>query len=109
MEEIKNFEGKYVFHPAEALVILRLSKNLETAQKTAANKICQKKFPIKLDVVAGKNMVLAATLIRELAGQTCGIEEQVESDATVPIPTFIAPTPVAKRRPGRPKKMEVAA
>ena len=89
----QKLDGKIALHPAEALVRLGYSRDLEAAKKTARNLICLGKFPLPLQLILGKQRVLVADVLT-----AAGL-------GALPSQALLQPQPtIEKRGPGRPRK-----
>ena len=97
MNTTTKLHSRLAVTPAEALLILSLSRDLAAAQKTARNQISNRTFPLPLKRIGGHWVVAVAEIYKALSNTT----------ETEPAPLGVdMPTPPAPVRLGRSTRAE---
>ncbi|MEW5892469.1 MAG: hypothetical protein AB1697_04960 [Pseudomonadota bacterium] len=90
--DTSNIKGRLALHPAEALLLAGLSRDMDAARKTARNKISRGIYPFRVRRIGKQNVVLVKDVLEAL-----GLQEP-EAPGSMPQPQ--------RRGPGRPRRSE---
>lgn len=96
LPQLPQLTGRLTLTPAEALLLVGLSRDLHAARKTAANRIAAGTFPFPVRRLFGRRCVLVEDFVAALRAE--GVELSV---STQPNPGADSP---ARRGRGRPRK-----